>query len=236
LEIRKGDSNQEQRDMKPRLIVMLTHNDKTVNNALEVFESCKDLPITHWGFKNVGLEKSKMIDLINRMKNSNKKTFLEVVTYSEDECMKGAQIAVELGFDHLMGTIFYDSVYQYLKDKNIHYLPFCGKVSESPSILEGAISDIIADANSLLEKSIFGIDLLAFRHKEGADLARRYCAAIEKPVVIAGSINSFERIDFIDSINPWGFTMGSALFTSNFIPGATFKENLAKVHEYMSSK
>ena len=30
--------------MKPELIIMLTNNDITVSNAMEVFESCKDLP------------------------------------------------------------------------------------------------------------------------------------------------------------------------------------------------
>ena len=41
--------------MKPELIVMLTHHDETVQNALALFEECKDLPVTHWGFKDVGL-------------------------------------------------------------------------------------------------------------------------------------------------------------------------------------
>ena len=31
--------------MTPELIVMLTNNDKTVIDAVEVFESCKDLPV-----------------------------------------------------------------------------------------------------------------------------------------------------------------------------------------------
>ena len=34
--------------MKPELIIMLTHNDVTVKNAAEVFDSCKDLPATRW--------------------------------------------------------------------------------------------------------------------------------------------------------------------------------------------
>ena len=38
-----------------QLIVMLTHNDETVANSAQVFDSCKDLPVEDWGFKNVGL-------------------------------------------------------------------------------------------------------------------------------------------------------------------------------------
>ena len=221
--------------MKSNIIVMLTHNDMTVKNALEVFESCKDLPVEYWGFKDVGLEPEKMKELIDAMKKAGKKTFLEIVTYSEEECMAGAKLAVELGFDYLLGTLFYDSVFEYLKEQNMKYLPFCGKVSGSPSVLEGSFDEIIADAKGMLDKGTFGIDLLSFRHEDGAGLAKAYCEAEKRPVVIAGSINSKERIDFINEVDPWAFTMGSALFTKNFVKEGSFRENLEAVVDYMNS-
>ena len=70
--------------MTPELIVMLTNNDKTVIDAVEVFESCKDLPVQKWGFKDVGLDKEAMIDLNQKMKAAGKTTYLEVVTYTEE--------------------------------------------------------------------------------------------------------------------------------------------------------
>lgn len=221
--------------MDSKIIIMLTHNDRTVKNAIDIFESCKDLPVEFWGFKDVGLEKEKMADLIRRMRAAGKTTFLEVVTYSEEECMSGAKLAVELGFDYLMGTLFYDNVYDYLKKNKVKYLPFCGKVFGSPSVLEGTFEEIIKDANDMLGKGVYGIDLLAFRHEQGAELAKEFCEKIDKPVVVAGSINSEERISFINSIHPWAFTMGSALFTENFVPGGSFRENLQKVIGYMDS-
>lgn len=221
--------------MDAQIIIMLTHNDQTVRNALEVFEESKDLPIRFWGFKDVGLEKEKMLELIEAMKRAGKTTFLEVVSYSEEACMRGAKLAVEMGFDYLMGTVYYPSVFAYLKTQSIKFLPFCGRVSGSPSVLEGTFDEIIADANGLLDRGVDGIDLLAFRHADGAGLAEAYCRAIEKPVVIAGSINSFARIDFVNRINPWAFTMGSALFTENFVPGAGFHKNLEAVVKYMDS-
>ena len=42
--------------MTPELIVMLTNNDKTVIDAVEVFESCKDLPVQKWKSKDDGLD------------------------------------------------------------------------------------------------------------------------------------------------------------------------------------
>ena len=122
--------------MNSQIIIMLTHNDRTVPNALEVFESCKDLPVKFWGFKDVGLPKDQMRQLIGAMKAAGKTTFLEVVSYSEEECMAGAKLAVEMGFDYLMGTVYHQSVFEYLATQKISFLPFCGTVYGSPSVLE----------------------------------------------------------------------------------------------------
>ena len=221
--------------MESKVIIMLTYNDKTVQNAFEVFETCKDLPVEFWGFKNVGLPKPEMKKLVDAMKEAGKTTFLEVVSYSEKECMAGAKAAVELGHDYLMGTVYYKSVFDYLKTQDIKFLPFCGKVYGSPSVLEGTFDEIIEDANNLLDMGVAGIDLLAFRHEEGAKLAEEYCKRIEKPVVIAGSIDSPERIEFVNSINPWAFTMGTALFNEKFAKGESFRTNLQKVIACMNS-
>jgi len=61
--------------MKEKMIIMLTYNDKTVSNALEIFNQCKELPVERWGFKNVGLPVKKMKKLIFNMKKAKKTTF-----------------------------------------------------------------------------------------------------------------------------------------------------------------
>lgn len=42
-----------------------------------------------------------------------KKTFLEVVEYTEEEGLERAKIALECGCDILMGTLFYDSINEF---------------------------------------------------------------------------------------------------------------------------
>ena len=39
----------------PELIVMLTHNDRTVADAIDVFEAAKNSKAKYWGFKEVGI-------------------------------------------------------------------------------------------------------------------------------------------------------------------------------------
>jgi len=223
--------------MRPEIIIMLTHHDVTVQNAAEVFEECKDLPVKFWGFKNVGLPKDQMKALAGAMKAAGKTTFLEVVTYDEASCLDGAQTAIDCGFDCLMGTLYYDSVAKLLKDNGMEYMPFVGKVSGSPSILEGTNEEIIENAKELMAKGIKGFDILAYRHVvDGEKLAYEFCKAVDAKICIAGSINSFARIDTMFDIGCWAFTMGSALFTKNFVAEGSFRENLKAVADYMAQK
>lgn len=217
--------------MIEKLIVMLTHHDVTVKNAKEVFESSKDLPVVNWGFKDVGLPPEEMKELCQLMKQAGKTTFLEVVTYSEEECMHGAKLAVECGFDYLAGTIFYDSVLDYIKEHELKYCPFVGKVHGSPSVLEGTVAFCLEQEEEYRTKGVFGIDLLGYRYAEGdpevfsADIIKKS----KLPVIMAGSIDSPERIEKVRKMDPWTFTMGSALFDKKFAAEGTFRENLEKV-------
>ncbi len=221
--------------MKSKLIVMLTYHDQSIKNAAEVFTTCSDLPVDFWGFKDVGLPKRQMVELVEMMKKAGKKTFLEVVSYSEDACMRGAQLAVELGFDYLMGTIFYPKVWDFLKNKDIVYLPFVGKVTGSPSILEGSVDEIIDEALNYMKQGVKGFDILAYRHVEDPErLAREFTAAIPGIVVIAGSIESRERMKFVEDIGAWAFTIGSALVDKQFVSDGSFRENLENVIEMMN--
>ncbi|MSC85282.1 hypothetical protein EAI89_16300 [Eubacterium sp. am_0171] len=221
---------------KPNLVVMLTYNDVTVKNAHEVFESCKDLNVSHWGFKNIGLPKSEMKKLAEAMKNAGKTTYLEVVTYDEESCMEGAKTAVECGFDQLMGTLYFPSVHQYLMEHDVTYKPFVGKVYGSPSVLEGSFDEIVMDAKKMMQKGITGFDILAYRHEQGEELAKEFCSKVNAEICIAGSISSYERIDTMFEIGPWGFTMGSALFDSKYVQGGGFRDNLSAVIQYMEIK
>ena len=136
------------------LIVMLTHNDETVNNAHEIFEKCKNSDAKFWGFKEKSLPIEQMKNLYKYMKECGKTTFLEVVEYTEKEGLEGAKLALECGCDILMGTVFFDSINKFCKKNNLRYMPFVGKVTERPSILEGEIDEIIKEANEYLKKGV----------------------------------------------------------------------------------
>jgi len=222
--------------MKPEFILMLTYNDRTVENALEIYRECKDIPVNHWGFKDIGLPLSEMNRLVGEMKQGGKTTYLEVVSLSEDEGMRGAKIAVEAGFDILMGTVYFDSILSYLEDKPIKYFPFPGHVFNHPSILDGEIDKIVEHACYLESKGVQGLDLLTYRYV--GDASALLTAVVKStiiPIVSAGSIESFKRISEVLQAGAWGFTIGSALFDKKFVPHSSFKENALAVCKWLEN-
>ena len=222
---------------KPELIVMLTHRDRTVSDALSRFDGAKDFPIAHWGFKDVGLSPEQMQELVAAMKNAGKTTFLEVVSLSEQEGLRGARLAVDLGFDILMGTVYYPSIGEYLKDKPVRYYPFPGHVHSHPSILDGTIDEIVAHACELESYGAHGLDLLTYRFDgEAARLLKEVVEATKIPIVSAGSIASFERIGEVWDAGAWGFTIGSAFFERKFVPDGSFEDNVWAVCQWLEAQ
>ena len=220
--------------MKPELIVMLTYNDKTVENALELFNEMKDTPVTHWGFKDVGLPPEKMKEVVDSMNAAGKTTYLEVVSLTEEEGLSGAKLAVECGFNILMGTVFFDSINDYLKDKPVKYYPFPGHVHSHPSILDGTIEEIVQHARDMEAKGVDGMDLLTYRYTGDAPtLLKEVVKATRVPIVSAGSIDAYDRIAEVRDTGAWGFTIGTAFFEKKFIPDGSFSQNMMAVWDWV---
>lgn len=216
----------------PNLIVMLTYNDRTVSNAYEVFEKCKKSECKYFGFKEESLPPEEMKQLFAYMKSYGKTTVLEVVAYTEEECIKGAMLAKYCGCDILMGTVYSDSINDFCRKNNILYMPFVGDIHGRPSILCGSIENMVEEAKLYSEKGVFGVDLLGYRYIGNAiDLNKNIVSNVNNNVCIAGSIDSVKRLDEIKEVNPWAFTIGSAFFDHKF--GDSFEEQVTKVYSYV---
>lgn len=219
--------------MPSQLIVMLTYNDCTVDNAAEIFEACTAAPAQYWGFKEKSLPPEQMKQLFARMKEHGKTTFLEVVEYDEAESLAGAQLAVECGCDILMGTTYYPSVHKLCTENGLKYMPFIGEVSQRPSILEGTPESMLDQIRRYADLGVDGVDLLGYRYTGDAEaMIRQVIEESPLPVCLAGSIDSYQRLDFVNDTQPWAFTIGSAFFDQKF--GTTFAEQIAAVDAYLS--
>ena len=225
--------------MVPKLILMFTLNDMTVPDALDYFEQVKDLPVDYFGFKEIGLEPEKMQELTKRIQKAGFESVLEVVEYDEKSILGPAQQAVDMGFDYLMGTIYFPSIWDIVgkgKDKKIKYFPFFGNIYDRPSILDGTIDELVAEAKKLEALGADGFDLLLYRYKypEKIDeLISRVVQEVKVPVVSAGSINSWERLQATIDQKVWGFTIGGAFFEKKFVPNGTYRDNVKAVVDYL---
>lgn len=220
----------------PELVVMLTHHDRTVTNAIEVFEGAKNSKAKYWGFKEVGIPEDQMVDLVKRMKAAGKTTFLEVVDYTEEGCAEGARIAARCGFDCLMGTLYFDSVKKIADEAGIRYMPFVGELSGRPSVLNGTIEGMIDEANGLVDtKGLTGFDLLGYRYTgDAVKLNAEFVKNVRADVCLAGSVASFQRLDEVKATGAWAFTIGGAFFENKFGEGLTFGEQIDVVIDYMN--
>ena len=217
----------------PELIVMLTHNDRTVANAAEIFAQCRTCKAQFWGFKEEGLPYRDMQQLFRAMKDCGKTTFLEVVAYTEAACLDGARRAIDCGCDVLMGTHFFDSVNDLCQRNQLRYMPFVGEITGRPSVLDGTIDGMIAEAKRYLAKGVYGIDLLGYRYTgDAVELNRRFVAEVPAPVCLAGSVNSYQRLDEVRAANPWTFTIGGAFFEQRF-GNDGFARQIDRVCDYM---
>jgi len=221
--------------MKPELIVFLTWHDVTVENAKEIFLAAKDAPATNWGFKIEGTTSESMYELSKCMKDAGKKVFLEVLAVDEKHCIDAVSKARDCGINHVLGTVYYDSVAKICSEAGIDYSPFVGLEMKTTRLV-GTVEDIVSEALEMEQKDVFGINLSGYRYIDGdpEELISALTTKLNKPLSIAGSVDSFQKMDFLKASNVWAFTMGGALFDKKF--GDTFSDQIELIQNYMSTK
>ncbi|TQC44687.1 hypothetical protein EEB14_35945 [Rhodococcus sp. WS4] len=218
--------------MKPQIVVMLTHNDVTVSNARDCFRDAADLPVQYWGFKDVGLDMPEMERLVGDFKEAGKTPVLEVVNFDEKDLLEAAALAVDCGVEYFTGGVFSQAVMERVQAAGMKYFPFCGDVSGSPIALTGSPEDVLGDATRLRDLGADGVDLVAYRYAGGDPIHLAKLVEYQlggENLIIAGSINSVDRIQRMHEIGPFGYTMGGALFEGVFVPGGSFRDNLEHV-------
>lgn len=215
----------------PKLIAMLTHNDVTTRDALELFLGAKDAPCSYWGFKDVGISEEEMRRLAGAMRENGKTVFMESLAYSEKDTMSSLETAAKCGVEYVLGGTYYKSAAQFASDRGIRILPFIGL--RNAGKLYGDMDELVACARERANHDVFGINISAYRYDGDCDtLIRRVVAAVDKPVSIAGSVNSYERLAAVKGTGCWAFTIGGAFYENRF--GTGFAEQIAAVSRFLS--
>jgi hypothetical protein len=201
-------------------IFMLTRDDQTIEDCLEVYEAIRRVKLKHIGFKDVGVAPETLRRLHDRMKEDGRTTHMEVVSADRDSALRSADIGARLGVDCLLGGTQVDAVLSIVKGTNTEYYPFPGNPVGHPTKLGGTPAKIEGDTREAVAKGCGGVDLLAYRATEAdpLDLIRAARRGTDKTVIVAGSINSPERIRLIREAGADLFTIGTAALDGSFCP------------------
>ena len=203
-------------------IFMLTRQDQTVSDCLDVMAEIESVGLKHLGFKDVGADLETLRTLNRMIKESGAVSYMEVVATTAEAALNSARIAVEIGVDRLLGGTLLQATLEILQGTGIGYYPFPGKPVGHPTKLGGSAADVEADAAAFLEQGCAGVDLLAYRATEADPIdlvkaARRGLGAQGK-LICAGAVDSAERIAALRDAGCDAFTIGSAAFDGSFSP------------------
>ena len=202
-------------------VFMLTHGDRTVDNAAEIMPTLADTGLKYVGFKDVGADIARQRELTALAHDAGFEVMLEVVSTSKEAELASLHSAAEAGFDWVLGGTHAEEGAGILPD-GVRYCPFPGRVVDHPSVLLGTIDEIAVDAQRLTGLDhVSGLDLLAYRHPtaDPLELIRHVVQRSSGPVIVAGSIADVERAVAVSEAGAWGYTIGSAIF-DGLLPGA----------------
>jgi hypothetical protein len=203
-------------------IFMLTRQDQTVVDALEVFAEIRGLGIGHVGFKDVGADRKTLHALNRAIKDAGATSYMEVVSTTPEAAVRSAGIAAEIGIDRLLGGANALEILAALRGKPIAYYPFPGTPIGHPTKLAGSPGMVAEDCRRFLEMGCAGVDLLAYRATEAdpIDLVKAAREGLGKAghLICAGSIDSPARVQALREAGCDAFTIGSAAFDGSFSP------------------
>jgi len=199
-------------------IFMLTRHDRTVPEAIDHVATALAAGIRHIGFKDIGLPFAEFRTVHRLIKAGGATSYLEVVSLDRVSEIASVRAAIDLGVDNLLGGTHAEDVLPLLRGTGIRYYPFAGRVSGHPSILEGSVAEIAGSARAIAAREgVDGLDLLAYRSNTDVEaLIAAVCAATDKPVLVAGSIERPEQIAAIHRSRAVGFTIGTAALEGRF--------------------
>jgi hypothetical protein len=201
-------------------IFMLTRSDETIVDCLDTWDEIERVGLMHAGFKDVGVDVATLTELNRRMHSVGVTTYLEVVSTSNEECLRSARAAVAIGVDRLMGGTAVEETLSIIAGSGIEYLPFPGRPEGHPTKLGGNADLVERQCRAFDRNGCGGVDLLAYRATESdpLDLVRAARRGTTGYLVVAGSVSTSQQIDDLGVAGADAFTIGSAVFDGSFSP------------------
>jgi hypothetical protein len=219
-------------------IFMLTRNDRTIEDAASLVDAACELGVRHIGFKDVGVPFATMRDVADRIRRRGGVSYLEVVSTTSEAVVRSLESARALEVDRILGGTDLDAAARILGGLG-RYFPFPGRPVGHPTQLEGSADLVAEHCRASRAAGCGGVDLLAYRATEAdpLDLVRAARNALPgRTLIVAGSVNSTERIHALAAAGADAFTIGSAIFDGAFSPSKrSFRAQIQDILEACNS-
>jgi hypothetical protein len=203
-------------------IFMLTRDDRTVEDCLDLIELIRPVGLKHVGFKDVGVLPGVLKSLTKAIHASGATSYMEVVSTTPEACLASARVARDLGIHRLLGGTQVDEIKELLRGSATDYYPFPGKPTGHPTKLGGKPSEVEVQCRDFVAKGCAGCDILAYRATEADPIdlvkAARRGLGPDKYLIVAGAITSAERIRAVEAAGADAFTIGTAVFNGSYSP------------------
>lgn len=198
---------------------MLTRQDRTVPDCLDLLDVIAPLELRHIGFKDVGVDADVLRRLNRRIKDTGATSYMEIVSHSRAACQRAARLAAEIGVDCLLGGTDPASISAATTGHAIEHYPYPGLPGGHPTRLGGSPGLIAERCRAFVDAGCPGVTLLAYRATEAEPLAlvRAAREALEQArLIVAGSIDTPARVRALAEAGADAFTVGSAVFDGAF--------------------
>ena len=203
-------------------IFMLTRDDRTVGDCLELIDLIRPVGLKHIGFKDVGVTPDVSKALTKAIHASGATSYMEVVSTTSEACLASARVAHGLGVNRLLGGTQVDEIMDLLAGSGTEYYPFPGRPIGHPTKLGGRPAEVEAQCRDFVAKGCAGCDILAYRATEADPIdlvkAARRGLGPDKYLVVAGAVTSAERIRAVEAAGADAFTIGTAVFNGSYSP------------------
>lgn len=203
-------------------IFMLTRDDRTIEDCLDLIELIRPVGLKHVGFKDVGASPDVLKALTKAIHAMGATSYMEVVSTTPEACLTSARVARNFGVHRLLGGTQIDDIMDILDGSGTEYYPFPGKPVGHPTKLGGQPSEVEAQCRDFVAKGCAGCDILAYRATDADPIdlvkAARRGLGPDKYLIVAGAVTSAERIKAVVAAGADAFTIGTAVFNGSYSP------------------
>lgn len=217
-------------------IFMLTRQDQTVEDARQIVDMALATGVRRMGFKDVGASRDDLRALTEAIREAGAASYMEVVSTTSDRVRQSMETARAIGVDYVLGGQDLEVARTTLEGGLARFYPFPGKPHGHPTALGGTPEEVARDCQTYINAGCAGVDLLAFRATEAdpLDLVRAARATLaDRELIVAGSVDSPERIHALAEAGADAFTIGSAIFDGSFSP--TKGSFFSQIHDVLEA-